>query len=44
MPTGECWDTRSRCKPATTDAARPALAEGVRACPQCRPETAGMLD
>lgn len=43
--TGQCWDTRSRCKPATPDAARQALAEGVPACPQCRPDTAlGMLD
>ncbi|MEW1637543.1 DUF6233 domain-containing protein [Streptomyces sp. NPDC093801] len=43
--TGGCWDTRTRCKAATVDAARRALAEGVPACPQCRPDTAlGMLD
>ncbi|WP_371681520.1 DUF6233 domain-containing protein [Streptomyces sp. NBC_01276] len=28
---GTCWDTRTRCKPASTDAARRALAEGIPA-------------
>ncbi|GLV88536.1 hypothetical protein Slala03_82250 [Streptomyces lavendulae subsp. lavendulae] len=43
--TGQCWDTRTRCKPATADQARRALAEGVSACPHCRPDTAlGLLD
>ncbi|MFD8023831.1 DUF6233 domain-containing protein [Streptomyces lavendulae] len=37
---GGCWDTRTRCKPATADQARRALAEGVSACPHCRPDTA----
>ncbi|MFF5706609.1 DUF6233 domain-containing protein [Streptomyces sp. NPDC012794] len=42
---GSCWDTRSRCKPATTDCARRALAEGVHGCPACRPDTAlGVLE
>jgi hypothetical protein len=42
---GDCWDTRTRCKPATADAARRALAEGVEACTHCRPDTAlGVLD
>ncbi|MGW1643075.1 DUF6233 domain-containing protein [Streptomyces lavendulae] len=42
---GGCWDTRTRCKPATADQARRALAEGVSACPHCRPDTAlGLLD
>ncbi|MDA5286302.1 DUF6233 domain-containing protein [Streptomyces sp. Isolate_45] len=37
--TGDCWDTRTRCEAATTDAAREALAEGIPACPRCRPHT-----
>ncbi|MFD9574658.1 DUF6233 domain-containing protein [Streptomyces sp. NPDC059982] len=42
---GSCWDTRSRCKPATADQARRALAEGIAACPHCRPDTAlGVLE
>ena len=42
---GTCWDTRTRCKPADRDAVRRALAEGVSACPQCRPDTAlGVLE
>ncbi|MFF4645005.1 DUF6233 domain-containing protein [Streptomyces sp. NPDC001389] len=42
---GDCWDTRTRCKPATADVARRALAEGVEACTHCRPDTAlGVLD
>jgi hypothetical protein len=42
---GDCWDTRSRCKPASADLARRALAEGVEACTHCRPDTAlGVLD
>lgn len=42
---GDCWDTRSRCKPADRDTARRALAEGVEACTHCRPDTAlGVLD
>ncbi|MGW6864130.1 hypothetical protein [Streptomyces sp. NPDC054901] len=27
MHTGDCWDTRTRCEAATTDADRDALAE-----------------
>ncbi|MFE2156123.1 DUF6233 domain-containing protein [Streptomyces lavendulae] len=43
--TGQCWDTRTHCKPATADQARRALAEGVSACPHCRPDTTlGLLD
>ncbi|MEU7066870.1 DUF6233 domain-containing protein [Streptomyces sp. NPDC046161] len=42
---GGCWDTRTRCKPASADLARRALAEGVEACTHCRPDTAlGVLD
>ncbi|MGW7319551.1 DUF6233 domain-containing protein [Streptomyces sp. NPDC054854] len=42
---GTCWDTRSRCKPATREAVRHALAEGIPACPHCRPDTAlGVLE
>ncbi|MET9611032.1 DUF6233 domain-containing protein [Streptomyces sp. NPDC006512] len=43
--TGQCWDTRTRCKPATADGARRALAEGIPARLHCRPDTAlGILD
>nr|WP_241695189.1 DUF6233 domain-containing protein [Streptomyces sp. C] len=43
--TGGCWETRTRCKPATVDIVRRALTEGVPACPQCRPDTAlGILE
>ncbi|MEW1639491.1 DUF6233 domain-containing protein [Streptomyces sp. NPDC093801] len=42
---GDRWDTRTRCKSATADVARRALAEGVEACTHCRPDTAlGVLD
>ncbi|RSS41592.1 hypothetical protein EF912_31370 [Streptomyces sp. WAC07061] len=42
---GGCWDTRTRCKAATADAARQALAGGIPACPHCRPDTAlGILE
>ncbi|MGE7390857.1 DUF6233 domain-containing protein [Streptomyces sp. NPDC004126] len=42
---GGCWDTRTRCKPASADAARRALAEGIPACLHCRPDTAlGVLE
>ncbi|WP_327286593.1 DUF6233 domain-containing protein [Streptomyces sp. NBC_01205] len=42
---GGCWDTRKRCAPAGMEEARRALAEGVSACPHCRPNVAlGMLD
>ncbi|MER6781203.1 MULTISPECIES: DUF6233 domain-containing protein [unclassified Streptomyces] len=37
---GGCWDSRKRCTPISTDQARRALAEGIPACPHCRPETA----
>ncbi|MFE3760782.1 DUF6233 domain-containing protein [Streptomyces sp. NPDC059104] len=30
--TGQCGDTRTRCKPATADQARRALTEGVSSC------------
>ncbi|MER7342437.1 DUF6233 domain-containing protein [Streptomyces sp. NPDC000075] len=40
-----CWDTCTRRMPATPDTARRAVADGVPACPQCRPDTAlGTLD
>lgn len=42
---GGCWDTRSRCRGADREAARQALAAGIEACTQCRPDTAlGVLD
>ncbi|MGW6866484.1 DUF6233 domain-containing protein [Streptomyces sp. NPDC054901] len=43
--TGDCWDTRSRCKPVDRETARRALGEGVQACPHCRPDTVlGLLE
>ncbi|MFE1555500.1 DUF6233 domain-containing protein [Streptomyces sp. NPDC058734] len=42
---GDCWDTRTRCKPATVEVARQALVDGVDPCLHCRPDTAlGVLD
>ncbi|MEU7068119.1 DUF6233 domain-containing protein [Streptomyces sp. NPDC046161] len=42
---GTCWDTGKRCAPATADQIRDLLAQGVPACPQCRPDTAlGVLE
>ncbi|MFB6807951.1 DUF6233 domain-containing protein [Streptomyces sp. NPDC056387] len=37
---GDCWDARKRCTGMTMDEARRALAEGVQACPHCRPDAA----
>lgn len=37
---GDCWDTRKRCTAMTLDEARRALAEGIPACPHCRPDAA----
>ncbi|WP_308296568.1 DUF6233 domain-containing protein [Streptomyces sp. ISL-44] len=43
--TGDCWDTSKRCAPATAEQVRRLLAEGVSACPHCRPDTAlGVLE
>jgi hypothetical protein len=42
---GGCWDANKRCHPAAGDEARWALANGVEACPHCRPDNAlGVLD
>jgi hypothetical protein len=42
---GGCWNAGSRSKGVERDQAVRALAEGVDACPQCRPDTAlGILD
>ncbi|AKL64141.1 MULTISPECIES: DUF6233 domain-containing protein [unclassified Streptomyces] len=42
---GDCWDTRSRCAPASADQIRALLAQGIPACPHCRPDTAlGVLE
>ncbi|MGW6882640.1 DUF6233 domain-containing protein [Streptomyces goshikiensis] len=42
---GDCWDTRSRCAPADADQIRALLAQGIPACPHCRPDTAlGVLE
>nr|WSZ19534.1 DUF6233 domain-containing protein [Streptomyces canus] len=45
VPVGGCWNAGSRSKGVERDQALRALAEGVDACPQCRPDTAlGILD
>jgi hypothetical protein len=42
---GDCWNAAKRSKGITQDEARRALAEGVKPCPQCRPDTTlGVLD
>ncbi len=42
---GSCWDTSKRCTPATAEQIRALLAEGIPACPHCRPDTAlGVLE
>ncbi|QUC63001.1 hypothetical protein IOD14_43105 [Streptomyces sp. A2-16] len=42
---GDCWNAGSRSKGVERDQALRALADGVTACPQCRPDTAlGILD
>ncbi|MEU9233488.1 DUF6233 domain-containing protein [Streptomyces subrutilus] len=34
-----CWDATKRCAPATAEQIRALLAQGIAACPQCRPDT-----
>jgi hypothetical protein len=42
---GDCWNAGSRSKGIERDAARRALADGVKPCPQCRPDSAlGFFD
>jgi hypothetical protein len=42
---GDCWNAGKRSKAATRDAALRALAEGVKACGACRPDSElGFLD
>lgn len=42
---GGCWDAGKRSAALGVEQARRALAEGVPACPQCRPDTAlGVLE
>ncbi len=42
---GNCWDTGKRCAPATAEQIRALLAEGIPACPHCRPDTTlGVLE
>ncbi|MEU9234486.1 DUF6233 domain-containing protein [Streptomyces subrutilus] len=36
---GGCWDATKRCAPATAEQIRALLAQGIAACPQCRPDT-----
>ncbi|WP_324607673.1 DUF6233 domain-containing protein [Streptomyces sp. NRRL S-646] len=40
-----CWNAGKHSRAISRDQARRALADGVKACPQCQPDTAlGMLD
>ncbi|MFI1701981.1 DUF6233 domain-containing protein [Streptomyces bobili] len=42
---GDCWNAGKRSKGIDRSAALRSLAEGVAACPHCRPDTAlGVLD
>ncbi|MCX5247828.1 DUF6233 domain-containing protein [Streptomyces sp. NBC_00201] len=42
---GECWNAGKRSRGVSRDQARRALADGVKACPQCQPDTGlGILD
>ncbi|MGP3683146.1 DUF6233 domain-containing protein [Streptomyces sp. IBSNAI002] len=42
---GGCWDSTKRCTPASAEQVRALLADGVPACPHCRPDTAlGVLE
>ncbi|WOT40728.1 DUF6233 domain-containing protein [Streptomyces coeruleorubidus] len=42
---GDCWNAGKRSRGVERDQALRALAEGVKACPQCRPDSAlGFLD
>jgi hypothetical protein len=42
---GDCWMAGKRSRAVSREQARRALADGVRACRQCQPDTAlGMLD
>lgn len=42
---GGCWNAGSRSKGVERDQALQALAEGIDACPQCRPDIElGILD
>jgi hypothetical protein len=35
---GRCWNTSKRSKGLTHDGALRTLADGIKPCPQCRPE------
>ncbi|MGW4950653.1 DUF6233 domain-containing protein [Streptomyces parvulus] len=37
---GDCWNAGGRSHGVPRELARHALAEGVKACPHCRPDTA----
>lgn len=42
---GDCWNAGKRSKRMERDEARRALADGVKPCPQCRPDSVlGFLD
>ncbi|MFB8244900.1 DUF6233 domain-containing protein [Streptomyces sp. NPDC055952] len=42
---GDCWNAGKRSRGLERDEARRALADGVKPCPQCRPDSAlGFLD
>ncbi|MFJ6566679.1 DUF6233 domain-containing protein [Streptomyces sp. NPDC091292] len=40
MHVGDCWSAGKRSRPLRREQAIRALADGVPACPQCRPDTA----
>ncbi|MEV7174678.1 DUF6233 domain-containing protein [Streptomyces sp. NPDC093224] len=42
---GDCWDRGKRFRAISAEEARRALADGVRACTHCRPDTTlGLID
>jgi hypothetical protein len=42
---GDCWNAGKRSKGVSREQARLALADGIKPCPQCRPDSAlGFLD
>ncbi|MDX3322481.1 DUF6233 domain-containing protein [Streptomyces sp. ME03-5684b] len=43
--TGDCWNTGKRSAGIAQEQARQAIADGVKACPHCRPDSAlGIFD
>ncbi|MER7055947.1 MULTISPECIES: DUF6233 domain-containing protein [unclassified Streptomyces] len=40
MHTGDCWNAGKRSKAIAREQVRHALADGIKACPHCRPDNA----